>query len=1022
MNPAEFTIQNKLLAALVILITLGAGWSAYQTMPRFEDPEFTIRTAIVSVTYPGASPQEVAEEVVKPLETAIQQLQEVDSINSTVKAGRAELSVDIKYAFSKNRADLQMVWTKLRNKIADAKNRLPPETGPVSVNDDFGDVYGFIYLITGDGFSPNDLRRYAESLRDDVLQIENVAKVAILGTRQEAIFLEVSQSAVDRMGIAVEKVMGQLSQQNTVSSSGDLVVGGRRLLLTPTGKLDSVDALKSLPVGRGAGGGLVYLGDIASISRGYREPVGQIIRYKGQPALAFGISAVLGTNVVEVGAAIEKALAESVSRRPLGIELHEYYQQGTVVDASIRNFVVNVVAALVIVILTLLIFMGLRSAVVIGLILLLTVAATLAIMNASGIPMHRISLGALIIALGMMVDNAIVVTEGILVGVQAGRKRLEVAAEVVKQTIWPLLGGTLVGVLAFAPIGFAPGSTAEYTNHLFWVILISLLCSWVFAITLTPLFCFLGFSSMEKPGPATGKTVKATPSASLYERVMTVALSHRRWVMAATLLVFAASLWAFQFVKQSFFPASTTPQMVVDYWLPEGTDISKTEADAKTVESYLLEQPGVKGVQTLIGAGGLRFMLVYGPESANPAYAQFLIQLDDYTRANTLIPQVQNHLDQNYPEAQAKAWRFSLGPGGGSKIEAEFSGPDPLVLRKLATEARSVMIADGKALSIKTDWRDPVSYLEASFSHNRAQRAGLTRSDFSNAMLTHFNGRNVGLYRDGDELIPILMRSPAAERQNVDSIQDVKVVSPVTGKAVPASELTDNLQFAWREGTLKRENRIWRIKVQCDPESGELASTLRERLRPGIESIPLPDGYAFEWGGEFGDSSESQNDLASTLPLGFLSMVLVVVVLFNRIRQPLVIWLVVPLCLIGVVIGLVSTGIPLDFMGILGLLSLSGLLIKNAIVLVDQMDLETRSANDRSSALIHAASSRVRPVMMGTLTTVLGVIPLFFDAFFQAMAAVLVFGLSFATLLTLIVVPTLYAIFFRIPNPAPFRK
>lgn len=1009
MNAAEFTIRNKLLSVVLILIILAAGWSAYQNMPRFEDPEFTIRTAIVSVAYPGASPTEVAEEIVEPLETAIQQMQEVDEIVSTSKAGRAELSVDIKYEFSKSKGDLQIIWAKLRNKIADAEAQLPPGAGKVFVNDDYGDVYGFYYLITGPDYTIAELRDYAEELRDELLTVEGVGKVALLGVQNEAIYVEISRTDAARLGLSIHRIYETLNRQNAVSPSGSLVVDGQRLALQPTGGLDSVEAVRKLAIAETAAGGVIYLGDVATVFRDYQEPPNRLVRFNGQPAIALGVANVQGANVVKVGAAIEARIEDALSRRPIGMQLNEFYQQGKVVNAAISNFAVNVAAALVIVIVTLLIFMGYRSAVVIGLILLLTVAATLALMNVSGIPMHRISLGALIIALGMMVDNAIVVTEGILVGVQQGRPKLDIAKVIVRQTQWPLFGGTLVGIIAFAPIGFAPGSTAEYTGDLFWVIMISLLVSWFLAITLTPLFCYLGFKS-----PENATVGEAVERPSLYSRCMVHALNFRWLVLAGAAGLFVLSLWAFQFAKQSFFPNSTTPQLVVDLWLPEGNDIGQTEQQAMEVEQYLLQQKGVLGVQSLIGSGGLRYMLVYGPESPNSAYAQFLLQLEDYKQAQTLLPLVQDYLDRSYPQAQAKVWRFSLGPGGGSKIEAEFSGPDPAVLRDLAAQAEALMVADGQAISIKTDWRQPVSFIEPVFAATRAQRLGITRSDLASALQRHTDGSQVGLYREGDRLLPIIARAPAAERGNADSLFNVQVLSPVSGQAVPVEQVVERFQTDWRDGVIKREDRIWKIKVQSDPKGSELPSALLSRLRPDIEAIHLPDGYLMEWGGEFGDSSESQGDLASTIPLGFLAMVLVVVVLFRRIRQPLLIWLVVPLSLIGVVAGLVGTGLPLDFMGILGLLSLSGLLIKNAIVLVDQMDLETKIPSGRGKALIHAAGSRVRPVMMGTLTTVLGVLPLFFDAFFQSMAVVIVFGLSFATLLTLVVIPTLYACFFRI--------
>ncbi len=1012
MNIAEFTIKNKLLSIIVIALFVFGGWSAYKDMPRFEDPEFTIRIAQINTPYPGASPQEVAEEVSEPLETALQQLQEVDIISSTSSAGMSEIQVEIKYEFSKKKADLQLIWSKVRNKVKDAERSLPPGTVSPIVNDDFGDVYGIYYFLTGEGYSPAELRHYAKDLQSELLLVEGVSKVVLSGEFEEAIFVEVSRENAANLGVSLANVYGILEKQNSVVAAGDVRIGDQRLVIDPSGAIDSVESIRNLLVSSAPDGKIIYLKDIANVWRGYQNPPEKIFRYNGQPAIALGVSNVSGTNVVKMGYAVEKKLTESYSRRPIGMELHEYYHQGKVVDGAVQDFVVNVIAALVIVIVTLMVFMGLRSATVMGIILLLTIFATLTTMNLVGIPMHRISLGALIIALGMMVDNAIVITEGILVGVQKGKKKLEMAKAIVTQTKWPLLGGTLVGIIAFAPIGFAPGNTAEYTNHLFWVILISLMYSWVFALTITPLFCFWLFK--EPKEDAKNDTPKEAIFFRLYRQLIGNALSIRWLVVAGSAGLFVISLWGFQFVKSGFFPTSTTPQLVIDYWLPQGTDIEQTRSEAEAVEAFIGKIEGVEAVQTLIGAGGLRFMLIYGSESPNPAYAQILARVDDHKKIDAMMPKIQDHIDQHFPNAQAKVWRFVLGPGGGSKIEATFKGPDPKMLRQLANQAKAVMIADGRALSIKDDWRQLVSVIEPIYSESKGRRAGISREDLALSLQTNFSGRTVGVYREGDDLIPIITRAPASERKGVEDIANIQVASSATKTTVPIGQVTDGFKTIWRDGLLKREDRIWTIKAQCDPYPGELASDLLNRIRPDIEAIDLPDGYTLQWDGEYGDSKESNENLASTIPFGLLAMVLTVVILFGTLRQPIVIWLVVPLCLIGVVLGLVITQTPMEFMGILGLLSLSGLLIKNAIVLVDQIDFEIKEGKPRYDAIIDSATSRMRPVMMGTLTTVLGVIPLFFDAFFQSMSVVLVFGLTFATLLTLIVVPALYAIFFRI--------
>ena len=1012
MNLAEFTIRNKVLSVIVILLTVIGGWSAYQDMPRFEDPEFTIRAAQIIVQYPGASPLEVAEEVTEPLERAIQQLQEVDYVESVSSAGAAEIMVNIKYEFSKSKSDLQLIWTKLRNKVNDAKQSLPPGAGDPAVYDDFGDVYGLYFFLTGDGYTPADLRRYAKDLQSELLQVDGVAKVSVDGALLEAIYVEMSRENATALGVSISNVYNTLSQQNAVVSAGDVNVGDRRLVIDPSGAIDSVEAIENLLVSTAADGRVIFLRDIANVWRGYQTPPRKLYRYNGQPAIALGVSGILGGNIVKIGQSIDAKIAESESRRPIGIELHEFYHQGKIVDASVQNFVVNVIAALAIVIVTLFIFMGMRSASVIGAILLLTIFATLATMNVSGIPMHRISLGALIIALGMMVDNAIVVTEGILVGVQRGAKKLEIAKSIVTQTKWPLLGGTLVGIIAFAPIGLAPGSTAEYTGHLFWVILISLLFSWLFAVTLTPLFCFWLF----KEGPVDESAAQPADNAFalIYRRALGRALRMRSAVVVAVVSIFLVSVWGFQFVNSGFFPASTTPQLVVDYWLPQGTNISKTQDDILEIEDFVANLNGVNAVQTSIGGGGIRYMLVYPPESANSSYAQLLVRVDDYKLIDGLMPQIQSFIDERYADAQAKVWRFVLGPGGGSKIEATFKGSDPKILRALADEAKRVMINDGGALSIKDNWRQPVSAIEPIYSEIQARRAGVSREDLANALQTTYSGKTVGVYREGDDLLPIISRAPENERLNVEDMRNIQVLSTATGVTVPIGQITDGFRTVWRDGQLKRKDRIWTIKAQSDPYPGELASELFARIRPVIEAIDRPDGYSLEWDGEYGDSKESNDNLASTLPLGFTAMVLTVFILFGTVRQPVVIWLVVPLALIGVVVGLLVTGTPLEFMAILGLLALSGLLIKNAIVLVDQTDFEIRNGAPRFDAVIDAAASRVRPVMMGALTTVLGVIPLFFDAFFQSMAVVIVFGLTFATVLTLVIIPVLYAMFFKI--------
>tara|TARA_B110000211_G_C14085001_1_gene556284 strand:- start:737 stop:2278 length:1542 start_codon:yes stop_codon:yes gene_type:complete len=499
MNLAEFSIKNQLLCVIAIILVFVGGINAYTTMPRFEDPEFTIRNALIYTQYPGASPDEVAREVTDPLETALQQLQEVKSISSTSSTGVSEINVEIKYEFSTTKEDLQVIWTKLRNKISDAQSTLPPDALTPIVNDDFGDLYGLSYLITGNDYSYAELHNYAKQLQKDLLQVDGVAKVQLAGSQQEAIFVEISQENAAGLGLSINKIYDILKQQNSITFSGSVDVGDLHLSFSPSGNLSSIESIKNLLVSDSSDGRVIYLKDIANVYRDYKQPTQKLIRFNGQKAIAMGVSNVSGGNVVEIGKAVDAKILEADSRRPIGIEVNEYYNQGKVVEASVTNFLVNVISALVIVVCSLLFTMGVRSAAVISFILLVTVGATLTTMQLMGIPLHRISLGALIISLGMMVDNAVVITEAILVGVKQGRRKLDIAKEIVKQTKWPLLAGTLVGVIAFAPIGFAPGQTAEYTGSLFWVVMISLLFSWVLALTITPLTCYWLFPQSSEP-------------------------------------------------------------------------------------------------------------------------------------------------------------------------------------------------------------------------------------------------------------------------------------------------------------------------------------------------------------------------------------------------------------------------------------------------------------------------------------------------------------------------------------------
>jgi multidrug efflux pump subunit AcrB len=1011
MNLAEFSIRRKTTTIVLTILALAGGVVSFQDLGRLEDPEFTIKEAIVSTQYPGASPREVEEEVTEKIEEAIQSMGQLKEIRSISRPGLSIVYAEMEEQYDKY--SLPQVWDELRRKVGDIQASLPPGVLPSVVNDDFGDTYGVLLALTGDGYSYAELWDVAKMLKRELLLETDVAKIMYWGLRPEAVFVEMSRSRLSQLGISPQQVYQTLGRQNQVVEAGRVQVGPEFIRVDPTGLFESVEDLGSLLVRGGASENLVYLRDVATVRRDYVDPPRQILTLDGTPAIAIGISTKLGGNAVVMGEAIERRLGELRGRIPVGMELNVISFQARDVTKAISAFMTNLWEALAIVVGVLLFFMGFRSALLIGAALLITIAATFIPMSYYGVSLERISLGALIIALGMLVDNAIVVTEGILVGSQKGQSRIQAAIETVGKQTTPLLGATAVAILAFAAIGASQDSTGEYCRSLFQVILFSLGLSWLVAMTSTPL---LG-SVMLKKGEATGDVDPYSGTIfQLYKKGLEACIRFRWATVAAVIGLFVASLWAFGFVDNSFFPDSTRPQFYVEFWRPEGTHINDTAQDTQQIAAWIREQEGVTSTASFAGQGPPRFLLTFSPEDVNSAYGCIVVSVDDYRIIDDMSLEIENHISENYPEAQGWCKKFVVGPGKGAKIEAQFSGPDRKVLRELAEKAIVNMRADPAAVNIRQDWRQQVKVIRPVYLENQARVAGVSRPDLAGAIQTAFEGRSVGLYRERDDLLPIFARAPEEERSDVDSLKSAQVWATATNRAVPLIQVVGDLETVADDNIIRRVNRKRALRAQCDFGSGT-AETLRQRLAQHIEALELPSGYEFEWRGEFYSSQKAQAALGGKLPFTFIGMVLIVILLFDRMKQPVIIYLTVPLALIGVTIGLLVTKQPFGFMALLGFLSLSGMLIKNAIVLIDETDGLIRDGVDPYTSVVQAGVSRARPVVMAALTTMLGMIPLFQDAFFIAMAVTIVFGLGFATVLTLIVVPTLYAIFFRIKEP-----
>jgi len=1017
MKITEYAIKNSVTSWMFALILLLGGLVAYNGLGRLEDPEFTLKMAMVTTAYPGASPTQVEEEVSYPLENAIQQLPYVKFVTSISSAGFSQIVIEMKSNYRKD--DLKQIWDELRRKINDLTPQLPAGVYPPNIIDDFGDVFGVLLAISGDGYSYEELKDYSDYLRRELVLIKGVGKVNVSGEQQEQIVVEITRNKLSALGIPPIRIYQLLQTQNQVSNSGRVKIGSEYIRLHPTGEFQTVKELERLIISSPGSSELVYLGDVATISRNYAEVPRHITNYNNKQALLVGVSFSSGVNVVEIGKRIEQRISELESFRPIGLELTNIYNQPLEVDKSMQSFMVSLIEAVAIVIAVLLIFMGVKTGILIGSVLLLTVLGTFIFMNMFHIDLQRVSLGALIIALGMLVDNAIVVTEGILIGMKKGQTKLQASLNIISQTSMPLLGATVIGIAAFAPIGLSSDATGEFAGSLFWVLFISLLLSWVTAITLTPFFANIMFKETKVSNIAGDENIESPYKGAIftgYKAILTLCMKHRAITLLMMVAFFVVSVIGFGQVKQSFFPKSNTPMFYLDYWRFQGSDIRETQKDLESIQAYLLTQNKVTQITSTTGRGAPRFMLTYAPEKSYPAYGQLIIRVENREALTEVMGNLRDHVANNFPQAQFKVKAMEIGPTTDAKIEARFSGPDPDVLRTLALQAAQVLKADGKAFNIRNDWRERTKVIRPQFNEAMGRRLGISKSDVDGLLLTNFSGKQVGTYREGTKSLPIIARAPNEERLNIDNLPELQVYSSSSNKHVPLTQVVNGFKTDWEDSLIMRRDRKRTITVMADHDilSDDTAASLFNRIRAPIEAIELPQGYSFAWGGEHESSKDAQAALFGGLPLGYLVMFAITVLLFNSVKIPFIIWATVPLAIIGVTFGLLVMNAPFSFMALLGLLSLSGMLIKNGIVLVDQINLELNEGKEPYLAVFDSAVSRVRPVSMAAITTILGMIPLLFDVFFESMAVTIMFGLGFATILTLIVIPVLFTVMFKI--------
>lgn len=1019
MNLAALSIEKRSITYFLIGLLLVGGVFCYFQLGQLEDPEFSVKTAVITTTYPGASAEQVELEITDRIETKLQEMVELKNVYSNSRPGLSIIKVDIKSNYWSDR--LPQVWDVLRKKVADVEPTLPPGAGKPVVGDDFGYVFGFLLAVSSDGYSYAELEKHVKDMRKELSVVPGVARVDLWGVQEKRIYVDVSTTQLSQLNVTPQQIMQTLESQNMVVDAGRVDFQTQRLRVSPTGEFRTPDdigdlVITSVAVGRDE---IVRIRDFATVKFGYIDPPAQLLRHNGRQAIALALAPGTGENVVRVGNAIDQRISELVADLPVGIEVERISWQSDQVSESILAFMISLIESIAIVLLLLAVTMGVRSGIVIGIGgLVFPILGTFIVMAITGIDLHRISLGALIIAMGMMVDNAIVVTDGIMVRISQGMDRHQAAIEAARGPAWPLLGATVVACMAFYPIFASSYDTGEYAGSLFTVVAISLLLSWVFCETVVPLLCIAML-----PGPKAGETLSAPYQSKFYQlfrKLLAYVIRHRLAFLGSMLGLLVLSFACFRFVPKLYFPDSSRLQVMIDYWAPEGTRIQQTSDELSKIEQFLRKHQATASVSAFIGKGPPRFYLPVSAEDPYTSYAQIIANTKSLSGVDELVADTDAWVRENIPDAMVRVRKYAVGAFDDWKIEARFSGPanaDPDTLRKLAEQGSNILRDTPMAKEVRVNWRERVQSLIPQYNQERARWAGVSRDDVARAMRRASDGLVVGQYRQDDDLIPIVARSGEPERLwAASSLDELQVTPRLSTNAVPVLQVIDGIETHWEDPIIWRWDRRRAITVQCSP-NGVTAPTLRNAVLDKFNAIQLPPGYRLDWDGEFWSAKQSQDALAPGIVPAVVVMLFILVALFNGFRPMIICMLVIPFVMIGITSGLLMTQTPFGFIALLGAMSLSGMMIKNVVVLLDEVNANLAKGMPPYNSVIEAAVSRLNPVVNAAGTTVLGVLPMLQDVFWVALAVTIFFGLIVGTVLTMVMVPTLYALLYRIESP-----
>lgn len=1031
----SWALGNRKLLYFAIAVLIIGGAVAFYDMSKLEDPEIKVKQAMVITTYPGASAHQVELEITDVLEKNIRSMKELDHVSSRSMNDVSMITIELS-TLVKNK-DVQQHWDILRHKVSDMQSCLPEGAGKPVVMDNFGDVYGIFYAMTADGFSDRETGDYAELVKREIQNIEGVSDVIIYGERKECINIELYEDRMATLGVHPAEVLSTLDGQNKTVYSGYYESDGYRLRVSVNDKYKTVTDIENLLL-QGHENDQLRLRDIARVTEGYENPTRNEMRYDRQQALGIAISALSGTDITKIGKQVEQTLEQlKENRLPAGISLHKVFYQPERVNDSLGSFMINLIESILIVIGILMLTMGFRSGMIIGTSLFIVVAGSFLVLNSLDGTLQRVSLAAFVLAMGMLVDNAIVIIDGILVDLKRGKPRREALTSIGRKTAMPLLAATVIAILAFLPIFLSPDTAGIYVRDLFIVLAVSLLLSWVLALTQVPIQANAMLPvrhKKEDKDPFDSKAYHAL------RNTLSWLLHHKSFSIGAAVLLVAASAWCYRFLPQGFFPDMDYDQLYIEYKLPEGVNSTQVKADLETIENYLLCRKDIKHVTTSIGGTPARYNLVRAIADPSISYGELIVDFNSSKELVENMEEIQNYLTASYPDAYVRIKRYNL-MYKKYPIELQFNGPDPAVLRKLTAQAEDIMRGSDKIFLVNSDWEPKTPTLMVDYNQPIARNIGLSRQDVALSLLSATGGIPTGIFYDGDYSQTIYLKSVDKNGNPIESLENISVFSMMpslgglnkqtiqglmtgavseeellesTLRTVPLSQASNGVKLVWEDPVVVRYNGQRAMRAQSNPVFGVATEDARQSIIREIENIQLPEGYTMQWEGEYKASSQSTRYLFGSLPLAIILMIAILIMIFKDYKKPLIIFCCIPLILVGVIAAMLISGKTFGFVSIVGILGLIGMMVKNGIVLMDEINLQIAAGIEPVKALLDSSAIRFRPVMMASLTTILGMIPLLSDGLFGPCAATIMGGLLFGTLITLLFVPVLYAVFFKI--------